>query len=338
MNEAIKYFQNLFKEKPFEKEITVYGWQYNYQYQLISSICPYLFDELKIIENFASLNNQNRDGRIKEKKYIVIHDTGETSIGTNAKFWSNVVKTQNLNGNIYKASFQYVVGNDGIYHNIPDNEVAYHAGDTTEYDYCLYDTAIKETKNCNLTVENGFYFINGINTNISLNNQTLQTKDLNDFGILIKKQNGRFYLGETYYNQTYQKIANRGGNNNGIGIEICINQNDDIYLNYHLVAKLIVKLLKEFNLTIDDIKPHHFFSGKNCPQTIRENHLWDEFIKMVEVEKDVDELISKGYQIKLIPISDNILKNGRIINLSKPLKFKIQTIYQNQTEEYEFNL
>ena len=41
-----------------------------------------------------------------------------------------------------------------------------------------------------------------------------------------------------YFNNTYKKIANRGGNNNGIGMEVCINEGADIYLNWQLSAKI----------------------------------------------------------------------------------------------------
>lgn len=66
----------------------------------------------------------------------------------------------------YHASFQYVVGNDGIYHNIPDNEIAYHAGDGTQFDYKLYYTGIKKQRDCKVTIKKGYYYINHQNTNV----------------------------------------------------------------------------------------------------------------------------------------------------------------------------
>lgn len=339
MNKVLNYFKELLEEKPFEKDITVYGWTHNYEHKVISSIVPYLFCNLDIIENIAPSTNENRDGRIREKKYIVIHDTGDVPSHKNASFWSNVVKTENNEGSVYKASFQYVVGNDGIYHNIPDNEIAYHAGDTTQFDYHLYDTKIPYTKDFELDIIDGYYYINNINTFISaprVEGLVLTKKDINDYGILCINHNNTFHIGETYYNNTYKLIANRGGNNNGIGMEVCINEGSDIYLNWQLSAKLTSKLMDEFNLTISDVVPHHYFSGKNCPQTLRENKLWNHFMKMVEVEYQILLYIKEGYHIEFVPLTDNLLSNGRLTDLSKPYHFKIITTYNGIKEEYEY--
>lgn len=338
MNKVLEYFKNLLNDKPFEQDITVYGWTKNYEHKIISSIVPYLFEDLVIKENIASIENENRDGRIREKKYIVIHDTGDVPEYKDAFYWSEVVRTQINDGNPYAASFQYVVGNDGIYHNIPDNEIAYHAGDTTHYDYALYDTKIKASDKCNITIKNGMYFINDICTNIEcpkVEGLELSEKDINDYGILCIVKDGTYHIGETYFNNTYKKIANRGGNNNGIGMEVCINEGSDVYLNWQLSSKLTAYLLDKNNLTMDDIKPHHYFSGKDCPMTLRKNNLWNHFMKMVEVEYNVLQFIKEGYTIKLIPQSDNILENGRIKDLSKPLKFKIVTTFNGIEETYE---
>lgn len=339
MNKVLDYFKNLLEDKPFEKEITVYGWTKNYQYNLISSVLPYLFQDLEIKENIAPESNENRDGRLRDKKYIVIHDTGDVPEYKDAHYWSEVVRTQTNDGNKYAASFQYVVGSDGIYHNIPDNEIAYHAGDSTYFDYALYDTKIPVSNKKDISIQNGYYYINGINTNILapvVEDKVLTKDDINDYGILCIEKDGTYHIGETYFNTTYKKIANRGGNNNGIGMEVCINEGSDIYLNWQLSAKLTAYLLDKNNLKIDDIKPHHYFSGKNCPMTLRENKLWNHFMKMVEVEKQVLSYIKEGYEIKLLPLSNNILDNGRITDLSKPVNFKIVTSFNNVVEEYEY--
>lgn len=334
MEEVKNYIKNLLK--PFSKNIIVYGWQFNYQYQLISSVIPYLFVDLKINENIVPITNENRDGRIREKKYIVIHDTGDTATYKNALFWSNVVKNQNNEGTPYKASFQYVVGNDGIYHNILDDEIAYHAGDSTHFDYQLYDSGVDgTTDDVKITIENNFYVINNIVSKIKVPNfskKYLNNSDFNSEGILCKLINGRYYIGETYFNETYQKIANRGGNNNGIGIEICVNENDDIYYNYQLASKLVAYLMEKYNLDISSVKPHHYFSGKDCPMTMRKNDLWKHFLYLVEVEMKFRQFKKEGYEFKLLPISKNINSNGRIKNLNEELKYQIEITYKGKKE------
>lgn len=341
MNKVINYLKNLVSYKIFSKNIKVYGWEFNYDHQLTSSILPYLFEELTIIENIAPKSNENRDGRIREKKYITIHDTGDTNSSRGAKYWSNVVKDEfqkDLNNN-YKASFQYVVGSDGIYHNIPDDEIAYHAGDSTKFDYTLHDTKIKAEEKFNLEVENSYYYINNQNTNIRVNSeyQNLTTKDLNSQGVLVKIVNGTYHIGETYFNETYKKIANRGGNNNSIGMEVCINQNTDIYKTWQRASKLTAYLMDKNNLGFDSIKQHHYFSGKNCPMTLRENDLYDHFLYLVKVEYDMLQFIKEGYNISLEPLTDNVSIDGRITDISKPIKARVKVTYNGQEEYYDIN-
>lgn len=353
MNKVLEYFDKLNKEPIINKKINVAGWKFNFEHQLISSITPYLFEELNIIEHLAPLTNENRDKRIKEKVYITLHDTGDTIDSHTAKFWSDTVFYEKWidSNEPYKASYQYVVGNDGIYHNIPDNEVAYHAGDTTQFDYKLYDTGLKEQDTCSVSIdEEGYYTINNQRTKIlapifekeknGVLIKRLCTKDdINDQGICVVRQNGSFYIGETYFNKTYEKIANRGGNNNSIGIESCVNQNTNIYYTWQLTAKLIARLLDENNLTIKDIKQHHYFSGKNCPQTMRENNLYDHVMHLVEVESKIKEFIKEGYTINLYVEDDFILPNGIIKNLPnniKEIKYKVETIYNNVKESHTF--
>ncbi len=43
--------------------------------------------------------------------------------------WSKTVYEQKFGNLTYEESYQYIVGNDGIYHNIPEDETAFHAGD-----------------------------------------------------------------------------------------------------------------------------------------------------------------------------------------------------------------
>ena len=335
MNKVLEYFNRLNNnEEILKKKITVAGWQFNYEHLLISGITPYLFEELEIIEHIAKEKNENRDLRIKPKVYITVHDTGDTLKTHNAKFWSNAVYKELLPDakTKYAASFQYVVGNDGIYHNIPDNEVAYHAGDTTQFDYNLYNSGVKAADKCILSIDkDGYYTINDERTLIKaplfekeidgkLVTRICTIDDINDQGICMALDDEYFYIGETYFNKTYEKIANRGGNNNSIGIETCVNEGSNIHLSMQRCAKLVAKLLDENNLDISDIKQHHFFSGKNCPQTFRINDLWEYYLHLVEIECEVREFIKEGYSIKLIPHSEYLEPNGILTKLPKSVK------------------
>ena len=50
------------------------------------------------------------------------------------------------------------------------------------------------------------------------------------------------------------------------------------------VAKLVAKLLDENNLGFDRIVQHHYFSGKDCPQTMRTEGYWEHFKDLVKAE------------------------------------------------------
>lgn len=354
MNKVLEFFDKLNNEETIlKKKIQVAGWKFYFDHMLLSGITPYLFEELDITEHIAREKNENRDLRVKPKVYITIHDTGDTDKKHNAKFWSDTVYKEMWvdSKEPYKASFQYVVGNDGIYHNIPDNEVAYHAGDTTQFDYNLYNTGVKISDKFELGIDSeSYYTINGERTLVKaplfekeidgkIVTRVCTIEDINDQGICMAVDDEYFYLGETYFNKTYEKIANRGGNNNSIGIETCVNEGANIYLSFARCAKLVAKLLDENDLEIYDIKQHHYFSGKNCPQTLRENGLWEHFLHLVEIERTVREFVKEGYSIKLIPHSEYLEPNGILSKLPKCVKgieYSVETTKDGVTESYKF--
>lgn len=77
-------------------------------------------------------------------------------------------------------------------------------------------------------------------------------------------------------------IKREGGNRNGIGIELCVNQGSDFDVTLHNAAVLVAYLLDKYDLSIDDVKKHQDFSGKMCPNTLITQHRWDEFLTMVK--------------------------------------------------------
>ena len=80
------------------------------------------------------------------------------------------------------------------------------------------------------------------------------------------------------------------------------------------------------NLGINDVRPHHFFSGKNCPQTMRDNGLWGNFITMVQFEYDILTKY-KDYKITFESHDLEYLNNvGRVIKRDKYTKTVTYTI------------
>lgn len=76
--------------------------------------------------------------------------------------------------------------------------------------------------------------------------------------------------------------GDREGNHSSIGIELCVNADGNFDQTMENAAKLTAFLLKEYDLTIDDVKQHYDFNGKDCPLIIRQEGRWDEFLGMVQ--------------------------------------------------------
>ena len=351
MKKAIEFIKSIINKELIEKEIRVYGWQNEYNHLLISSVGKFLFEDFTVIDNLAPLTNENRPANVKPKFYITVHDTGDSNPEHTALFWSETVKNEYWEQGKYACSYQYVVGNDGTYRQIPDNEVAWHAGDTTKYDYALYDASVEGNNPYPvITIStDGYFEIDGKKSQILaprvkkikdgeiIIDRIATTKDINDQGILCKLIDGKYYLGEVYFNETYMLIANRGGNNNSIGIESCVNANTDLYYTWQKTAKLVANLLSQNNLTFDDVKQHHYYSGKNCPQTIRMNGFWEHFMELVRTEYQAINFINEGYSFKIINHSENILPNGRVLK-NENLKFSVEIMKDNKKEVIDFNL
>ncbi|MCK9536824.1 MAG: N-acetylmuramoyl-L-alanine amidase [Bacilli bacterium] len=186
-------------------------------------------------------------------KYVVIHDTGMSGAQYNAAGINHYIHEQANSPTGRVASWHYTVGEDGVYQHVPDDEIAWHAGD------------------------------------------------------------GSRPYGSTYYNETYQFEAIGGGNQNGIGIETCINTGGDYQLVLRKTAKLVASLLIKYDLEIDAVKQHYNFSGKNCPYVIRTSGLWEAFLKEIEFQRllfNIDAPVSFTWEIDKPEIIDY---NGKVI-------------------------
>ena len=132
-------------------------------------------------------------------KYLVIHETDNTAIGSTAKNHSEFLSKNNKTS----TSWHYTVDDKEIYHHIPDNEIAHHA-------------------------------------------------------------------------------ATQDGNQYGVGIELCVNEDGNFEKTFDNGAKLVAYLLKEYDLPIKSIKTHHDFSGKDCPHNILKDDRMKEFTNKVK--------------------------------------------------------
>ncbi len=79
-------------------------------------------------------------------------------------------------------------------------------------------------------------------------------------------------------------LSKDGGNLNGIGIEMCINPENDYEQTLKNTAKLVAVLIEAYDLDISCVKKHQDFSGKICPNYLINSGRWNEFIDMVAQE------------------------------------------------------
>lgn len=161
---------------------------------------------IPVVQALVDTGTPGRPGTQKKIKFIVIHETGNTGTNANAASHANYLKEETKTE---AKSWHYTVDDHEIYHHIPDNEVAFHAGD---------------------------------------------------------------------------QLKENGGNLNGIGIELCVNPENDYDKTMENAAILAAYLMKEYRLSIDDLKKHQDFSGKDCPEKLLEDDRWDEFLTLVKKE------------------------------------------------------
>lgn len=71
------------------------------------------------------------------------------------------------------------------------------------------------------------------------------------------------------------------GNRWGVGIELC--ESGDFEKTKQNAAQLVAYLMEQYDISIEGIKTHKDFSGKNCPRKMLGD--WDSFINQIEEEK-----------------------------------------------------
>ena len=340
-----------FLEKVYKKEISnqkfyTFGYQkeyskmVNYDYGYVPFCTGLDFQEIEKI--IPKTNPNNRCGEIKEStEYIVVHDTASGAPSADAEAHSKWLMSMATNPeSTYAVSWHFTVDDHTIINHLPIDEVGYHAGDGTQIKLFFTDTKVKADKPCKATISpDGFFEINGIKTNIEVpfdekgNHYT--NSQLPYLGInTIIGDNGNYLIGNTYFNNGYKVLANKGGNLNSVGIETCVNYGSDYVKTMRITAYLVAKLLNNYNLDIDRVKQHNSFSGKDCPMTIRHADRWEEFISLVDLNLYMMKYM-KDMKIKFESLSIEYLNNeGKIIKHKANQQIKYKVIIDNN--EYLF--
>lgn len=319
------------------KDVTSFQSTHNTDTYVITSLTNYLFEDLVVIENFVPEGRENRPGKVSSSgnafslRYVTVHDVGFT--GTARVTSNNCVNSTNT-------SWHYSTGNDGIYQQLPHDEIGWHAGDGTGTPLEFYDTGVKapvgDDTPAKVTINQitGCFEMNGVATTIkaplnSSANRIVRNDELPYTGInnYVDATTGTYWIGRTHWDKTYLTLGNYGGNLNSIGIETSVYEGSDLVYTWQKTAKLIaVRILKPHYLLPRDVKQHNTFSGKDCPMTMRHANMWEYFIGCVECEY----LITKYYKdwtIELICDSPYVNEKGRVISLpdtEEEVSFKIR--------------
>lgn len=289
------------------------------------SVNRILFDDFIIDHTNESIavNNKNchKSRRSTDTiEFVTVHDTA-TLTGTAFNTAKNMASGE--------TSIHYVVGNNGIFGCVPEKYIAYHAGDGTTTTFEWFASGIKTNDNSAPKigiVKDGtkYYFtINGEKTNLvaptsngskSISNPT--NDSLTELGPVWKIENGEYYIGKTWvcFSQVASgKICSYGGNNNSIGIEMCVNMSGDMYDTWQRTAMLVADICIRNNLDLTRVKQHNTWTGKNCPQDILAGSYWEEFMKMVEVQYSLQKDYS-NISVTMKSNNPDIVDNtGRVI-------------------------
>ena len=301
----------------WNQNITYIGYQGNKVNNVNGSANNYYPGTIpNVTDKMLPSNRDNYSGiSITSLQFITIHDTGSAAASAtalaNANWCNNSTNTS--------SSWHYTIGNDGIYHQVPDNIVAWHAGDgrTT---VTLKDTGISvfngKTLRYRPTItmgNDGYFYLDGIKTAVKYPDSATPATGMNITGIGVVVKDGKYYIPTTRVTSGYGKVvAIGGGNMQSIGIETCVNDGSDVYLTWQYTAKHVAKLLVDNNLGPDRVKFHNNFSNKTCPYTMITAGRTEEFLDMCYVEYMVRKYYS-DYEITFTSLNQTYLdNNGRV--------------------------
>ena len=274
----------------------------------------------ELIRNMVPVTNPNYPmSKMSKIEYVVFHDTGAANPGATAEANSGWCTNATNDG----TSWHYTIGNDGIYQQLEDNMIGWHAGDWSQRDpgkFAWYDTGVKyDGDRPEVTVgDDGYFYINGTKSLVEAPRKEDGSIEyrVNEVGLVcVKGENGNYKLPTTWISdESGYPICVYGGNSNGIGIESCVNSNSDLWLTWQYSAKFIAQLLIKYDLHSDRLVFHNNFTNKTCPNTMITNDLVDDFLELFYAEYAVAKEFA-DYEITFTSHNPEIMDNtGRIVN------------------------
>lgn len=88
-------------------------------------------------------------------------------------------------------------------------------------------------------------------------------------------------------------------NNYCIGIEMCVNADSDFAVTRQNTIELTRYLLKEHNLTIDNVFRHFDITGKDCPKMMLDNTIWQAFLDEINEQEAEGQIKLRVNTVKL---------------------------------------
>lgn len=89
--------------------------------------------------------------------------------------------------------------------------------------------------------------------------------------------------------------GNGAGNRTSIGIELCVNRDGNFEQTLKNGAWLVKQLMQRHHIPPANVVQHHYWSGKNCPMTLRNTNRWEEWKTMIRKELSVKEALESLY-------------------------------------------
>ena len=108
------------------------------------------------------------------------------------------------------------------------------------------------------------------------------------------------------------------GNTESIGVEMCINPDGNFSKTVNNAVELVIHLMKKHNIPMNRVVQHNHWSGKNCPNSLRNNRYgitWGQFLARIE-----SKVKSKNNSDKLYRVQVGAFKNkDNAVELEKRL-------------------
>lgn len=292
----------------------------------------------------ASVTNTRSNTPRKETRYITVHNTGMNDSHHNAALLNSIQHTNTSR----VVGWHFSVDDHEVWQSLPLHEVGWHAGDGTGRTLVDYPTGVMFNGNYSPYVDissDGYYTLDGVKTTVVAPTNDGQILDRTYFvsrGIRVNIINGEYHIPTTYYNSDYRQIANYGGNIASVGIETCVNEGGNFNRTMRNLGKLVAWLLHKYNLGLNDVMQHNDFSGKQCPQDIRNSGRWGELMHIIYLELfALRNFSNKDIAFEFKSLTPNIMNDyGEIINhpgVDSIVSYEVKVTYEGETRTFEYS-